>query len=311
MWQKRSIKLHTFAPQIIKNPFMPKVSVIVPVYNVEKLLGRCLNSILSQTLSDIEVICVDDCSPDNSIDILRKYGQQDPRVKVLRHTENKRQGGARNTGLDIAQGEYVGFVDSDDYLDADFYEKLYVAAKEADADLAITGIIKHRKNACRTVISFLEKRVISEKNEKFKACKCPPEFHPVNKIYRRSMLQEHGIRFQERVMFEDIDFVARSIFASGRVVTVPGTYYRYIYNGESTVKGKETPKKQSDRYNTRKKFLEFARSNGIYVPDKYQNIPVRMYTINNIPVLKIKERAGVHIWRLFDLIPIWRKRVSE
>ncbi len=290
---------------------MPKISVIVPVYNVEKLLSRCLDSILSQTLSDIEVICVDDCSPDNSIGILQKYQAQDGRVKVLQHSVNKRQGGARNTGLDIAQGEYVGFVDSDDYLDADFYEKLYDAAKESGSDLAITGIIKHRKNVSRTVISFPEQKVFAEKNEKFKACKCPPEFHPVNKIYKRSMLVENGIRFQEKVMFEDIDFVARSIFASNRVVTVPGTCYRYIYNGESTVKGKETAKKQADRYITRKNFVKFAQDNGIDIPERYKNIPVKMYTINNLPVLKVKERAGVHVWRLFDLIPVWRKRVSE
>ena len=146
---------------------MPKLSVIVPVYNVEKLLERCLDSILSQTLSDIEVICVDDCSPDNSIGILHRYQQKDSRVKVYRHAENKRQGGARNTALEVATGEYIGFIDSDDYIDPDFYQKLYDAAKGADADLAITGIIKHRKQVSRTVISFDKMQSFEDVNEKF------------------------------------------------------------------------------------------------------------------------------------------------
>lgn len=288
---------------------MPKISIIVPVYNVEKLLERCLDSILSQTLEDIEVICVDDCSPDNSIDILERYSAKDPRVKVFRHSENKRQGGARNTALNVATGEYIGFIDSDDYIDADFYQKLYDAAAKSDADLAITGIIKHRKQVSRTVISFDKQEVFSDTNGKFSACCCPPEFHPVNKLYRRSMLSAHDIRFQEKVMFEDVDFVARCIFHANKVVTVPGTNYRYIYNGESTVKGKETPKKQQDRYNARKNFVVFAQENGIEIPSSYKNIPVRMYTINNLPVLKVKERAGVLVWRLFDFLPVWRKKI--
>lgn len=288
---------------------MPKISIIVPVYNVEKLLERCLDSILSQTLVDIEVICVDDCSPDNSIEILERYRAKDPRVKVFRHSENKRQGGARNTALNVATGEYIGFIDSDDYIDADFYQKLYDAASANDADLAITGIIKHRKQVSRTVISFDKQQVFSDTNGKFAACCCPPEFHPVNKIYRRAMLLANNIRFQEKVMFEDVDFVARSIFHANKVVTVPGTNYRYIYNGESTVKGKETPKKQQDRYNARKNFVLFAQENGIEIPSSYKNIPVRMYTINNLPVLKVKERAGVLVWRLFDFLPVWRKKI--
>ncbi len=287
---------------------MPKLSIIVPVYNVEKFLERCLDSILSQTLQDIEVICVDDCSPDRSIEILRKYESLHSRVKVLQHAQNKRQGGARNTAMDIATGEYIGFIDSDDYIDFDFYQKLYDAAKENDADMAITGIVKHRKQTSRTVISFDGLKCYEEKNEKFRACCCPPEFHPVNKIYRRSMLEQNNIRFQEKVMFEDVDFVAKCIFHANKVVTVPGTNYRYIYNGESTVKGKETPKKQADRYNARKNFVVFAQRNGIEIPQSYKNIPVKMYTINNIPVLKVKERAGVHIWRLFDFLPIWWRK---
>lgn len=287
---------------------MPKLSVIVPVYNVEKFLPRCLNSILSQTLSDIEIICVDDCSPDKSIDILQDYEKRDSRIKVLRHSKNKRQGGARNTGITIATGDYIGFIDSDDWIEPDYYEKLYNAAIKADADVAITGILKHRKHISKTIVSYSTQNIFETVEDKFKACKCPPDFHPVNKIYRRDMLLNNNICFAENIMFEDIDFVAKCIFFSNRIVTVPGTFYRYVYNGESTVKGKETPKKQADRYTTRKNFIEFARVHNIPVPDSYKNIPVKMYQIAGVPILKLKEKNGIRAWRLFDFIPVWRTK---
>ncbi len=95
----------------------PKISIIIPVYNVEKYLRECLDSCVNQTLEDIEIICVDDASPDNSIKILEEYQQKDSRIRIFRHEENKNLGTARNTGLTNATGEYVWFVDSDDYID--------------------------------------------------------------------------------------------------------------------------------------------------------------------------------------------------
>ena len=95
----------------------PKISIIIPVYNVEKYLRECLDSCINQTLADIEIICVDDCSPDNSIKILEEYQAKDYRIKIFRHEKNKNLGAARNTGIQNAIGEYVWFVDSDDYID--------------------------------------------------------------------------------------------------------------------------------------------------------------------------------------------------
>ena len=102
---------------------MPKISVIVPVYNVEKYLARCLDSIINQTLADIEIICINDGSTDNSLEILNDYAKKDSRIKIIDQT-NAGLSCARNAGMQIAQGEYIGFVDSDDWIDLDFYEKL-------------------------------------------------------------------------------------------------------------------------------------------------------------------------------------------
>src|SRR5574344_1424030 len=109
----------------------PKVSIIVPIYNVEKYLDRCMESLLNQTLKDIEIIMVDDGSPDNCPKMCDEYAKRDKRVKVI-HKKNGGLGYARNSGLDIATGEYVAFVDSDDYVDVNMYETLYNFAKDND-----------------------------------------------------------------------------------------------------------------------------------------------------------------------------------
>ena len=114
----------------------PKISVIIPCYNVEKYLRECLDSVVNQTLKDIEIICVNDGSTDGTQKILEEYAQKDDRILLI----NKPNGGlslARNTGMEKMRGEYVAFLDSDDWVDLDFYEKLYNAAKQNGADSAI------------------------------------------------------------------------------------------------------------------------------------------------------------------------------
>ena len=113
-----------------------KVSVIIPVYNTEKYLRQCLDSVVNQTLRDIEIICVDDGSTDGSIEILREYEQKDSRVKVLCQ-KNQYAGVARNNGLNYASGEYVFFMDSDDYCCHELLERAVDRAKMVDADIVV------------------------------------------------------------------------------------------------------------------------------------------------------------------------------
>ena len=115
---------------------MAKISVIIPVYNCEKFIEKCLQSLVNQTLTDIEIILVNDGSTDNSQKIIEKFS--DTRIKLI----NKKNGGqssARNVGLDVANGEYIGFIDSDDWVDSDFFEKLYNTAKKYNADISISN----------------------------------------------------------------------------------------------------------------------------------------------------------------------------
>lgn len=119
----------------------PKVSVIVPVYNVEKYLEKCLETLISQTLKDIEIICINDGSKDSSLNILKKYALNDERIKII-DKHNEGLSAARNDGLNAATGEYIGYVDSDDWVDLNFYEKLYNAAKKYNAEAACANIIR-------------------------------------------------------------------------------------------------------------------------------------------------------------------------
>ena len=197
---------------------MPEVSIIVPVYKVEKYLDRCIESLIAQTLSDIEIILVDDGSPDNCPSLCDRWAKKDSRIKVI-HKENGGLGFARNSGLDIACGEYVGFVDSDDFVKHDMYEALYSAAKNEDADIAmcgflcIGGIMTARSGEEREINCFSEYKCFSGKDgidrlmlDISGALPGEPEdsrygFSTVKNIYRRSILEENRLRFMSCLLY--------------------------------------------------------------------------------------------------------------
>ena len=124
----------------------PIISIIVPIYKTEKQLGRCIDSILSQTFTDFELILIDDGSPDRCPELCDDYEKQDNRIRVI-HKKNEGQARARNIGLDLAKGQYIGFVDSDDYIERDMYEKLYSALVKNNADLCICGYLYKHENS--------------------------------------------------------------------------------------------------------------------------------------------------------------------
>ena len=122
---------------------MPKVSVIIPVYNVEKYLRQCLDSVVNQTLEDIEIICVNDCSPDNSLSILKEYANKDNRIKIIDLKENVGPGIAKNKALDIANGEYIMLLDPDDWYEPDACKLAYNQIKKNNNDWVTFGYNKY------------------------------------------------------------------------------------------------------------------------------------------------------------------------
>ena len=177
---------------------MPELSIIVPVYKVEQYLPKCIDSILAQTFSDFELILIDDGSPDRCGRICDEYAAKDSRITVI-HQENKGASAARNAGLDLARGEYIGFVDSDDWIEPEMYETMLGKAKEADLDLVICGLNNFSESG-EHVRSILLGSGAYSKNELLKSVfRTPNELGGgcVNKVFRHAAIQ--SARFREGV----------------------------------------------------------------------------------------------------------------
>ena len=196
---------------------MPNLSIITPIYNTQKYLNRCLDSLINQTLKDIEIICINDCSTDNSLEILKEYQNKDKRIKIINLKENKKQGYARNIALNKTNGEYIGFIDSDDWIDLNYFEKLYTKAKEHNCDIALAtnvrignGITKKRLNLKEEKIAYTLQEKIDLSNQAKNPC-------PTNKIYKKELLINNNITFSEGCFCED------KIFTTKINVCFPGT----------------------------------------------------------------------------------------
>ena len=228
---------------------MPKVSVIVPIYNVEKYLDRCMESLLNQTLKDIEIIMVNDGSPDNCPQMCDEYAKKDSRVKVV-HKKNGGLGFARNSGLDIATGEYVAFVDSDDYVDLNMYEKLYKAAEENNNEAVFCGFKKefspNRFIECKECDTYTEYSSDKMNELVLDFIAAPPHckseyIHDMSvwhSIYKRSIIEDNNIRFisERDYASEDIPFQIDFLKCCKKVGFIPDIFYVYCYNGGSLTK---------------------------------------------------------------------------
>ena len=205
-----------------------KVSVIVPVYNVEKFIDKCLNSLVNQTLKEIEIIVVNDGSPDNSQKIIDKYVKKYPDKVKSFIKENGGQGSARNYGLKQANGDYIGYVDSDDYVELEMYEKLYNKAISDNLDIAICGnynVSEDYKNK-KVDLEFI----------KFEDNKINALFGKKavwNKIYKKSIVEK--LEFRSKVWYEDFDFSIKAICSAKKIGYVNEPLYDYLLREGSTM----------------------------------------------------------------------------
>lgn len=223
---------------------MALVSIIVPIYNVEEYLHRCLNSIIHQTYKNIEIILVDDESPDNCPSLCDEYAQKDKRIKVI-HKKNEGLGLARNSGLEIANGDYVAFVDSDDYVESDMVEKLYheCCANELDAvfaDFYVDGNSGFKKSSSLEKL-YNNSQLMEEL--RLDMVGADPEYPSCSKIqysvwrglYSLKLINNNNLRFPSEREFisEDIIFNLNFLKFAQRVKIVPSKFYHYCFNGNS------------------------------------------------------------------------------
>lgn len=212
----------------------PIISIIIPVYNVEKYLKKCIESCISQTLSNIEIIIINDCSPDNCDKIMHEYELRYPElIKCIYLKENIKQGGARNRGLEIAQGEYILFVDSDDYIAEDMCEKMYKSAMFNDADIVICDYFRVSDNN-KFIRTSLNIKIESVEN-------ISKDFlleHRINqgvlcKLYRRKLFA--NTKFLENVYHEDLPFTLVWILNANKINYISIPLYYYVSREDSVM----------------------------------------------------------------------------
>lgn len=231
---------------------MPEISIIVPAFNEEKNISRCLDSILNQTFSDFEIICVDDNSTDKTYDIICEYSEKDSRVKAFKDP-GKGVSSARNFGLDNANGNYIAFVDSDDFIQPQMYEYLYKAVKENDCEMSVCGYerVKEfeekkfeyncRECTCDEFISFSDTNYVID-NEMKVSSVCM-------KLIKKDII--NSLRFENYALGEDTVFCSNLWVRANKVFFVDLPLYCYFINSESVTHISYHEKKRIDLIKTR------------------------------------------------------------
>ena len=222
----------------------PKVSIIVPIYNAGKFLEKCLDTLVNQTLKDIEIILVLDCTTDGSDRIAREYAEKDPRIRLIVNEQNLNIGLSRNEGLKIARGEYIGFSDHDDWRELDMYEKLYQKAREDQADIAISNfdsiypdrIIPHPYYPDCPNQEQLKQEIFSHLIGDWKK---EQEWRPFTHwgymwhiLYKREILENHNIWFSDNreITYEDLLFLIQVFHAANRITCIPLILYHHVFH---------------------------------------------------------------------------------
>ena len=282
----------------------PKISVIVPAFNSEKFISKCLFSLINQTEKAIEIIVINDGSDDYTQDIVSIFSEHDSRIVIV-NQEHKLQGVARNNGIKIAKGEYIGFVDSDDWVDLDYFEKLYLAAKKYNSDLSLATNIRIGNGQTKKRINIIKEEFITDLQGKMDICKQWKDSCPTNKIYKAEFLRKFNILYPEGIYCEDKLFTTKALYFANGIVTVPNIYYYYFRNPHSTVNNKKTAQERKiDKNNARIDVLKFLKENKAQLRDGDFYAITKSYKLFGFPIIKKKESLHSAKFYLFSFIKI-------
>ena len=257
---------------------MPKISIIIPVYNVENYLERCLISVLNQNLTDIEIILVDDGSTDSSRDICKIYEKKDPRIKLI-CKENGGQSSARNEGIKYATADLIGFVDSDDWISSDMYEYLFNLQQKTDADIVscnyilvnnYTTTIKNVDeqiflfNKDRALINYLEMGIFNRKND----------YSVWQKLYKKTLF--NSIKFENGLIYEDILINFSLIKACNKYVYSKKICYFYFQDNISTTRNQYSLR-HNDLFIIINKMRDYAKGENEYIRELIDILEIKSY----------------------------------
>lgn len=238
----------------------PKVSVIIPCYNVEKYIDRCLNSLIHQTLKNIEIICIDDKSTDFTLKKLLKYAKQDPRIIVIPQKKNSGAAIARNIGIEHTRGRYIGFVDADDYVDKDFYEKLYITAIKNKAQIA-------KGNAKILDVDFTKRYDDLQMQRIHLYGKWRFMYQWWTGLYSAKMLKSKHIRFPKDIICgQDIVFLTECVYYTNKIALCNDTFYHYLRRPDSLDSVILSPEKINSKIKAIQNIANFY--NRVEIPEK-------------------------------------------
>ena len=295
--------------QKAKGPKVQKVSVVIPVYNVERYIEQCLTNLIYQTYKNLEIIIVDDGSPDSSNLIYKKYAANDGRIKIIKQ-KNQGLSCARNIGLKHATGDYVHFMDADDYIDLDYYEKIIEGNKDINADIIAAGVIS--QNTQNYSVKYDTKCLLKTLTEKFINTNALSNCTVWRYVFKRDFLIRHNLSFIDGRIFEDMLFTPEAIRLSNYILTIPNTFYHYVYNDNSLLHKQYTPRHQEQYKYAAEQLQNFIDKYNLSENIEIPNTTKTTFKLFGLRVLNKKENQRKHIitYTLFN-IPIIKKYHRE
>jgi len=241
---------------------MPEISVIVPIFNTEKYIAKSLNSIIGQSFSDIEIICIDDCSSDKSANVVKAFARNDARIRLIRHATNLGPGGARNSGIEIARGEYLVFIDSDDYVDPNFVETLRQATDGGRIDIASCGYRVLDDSGLTEWEYSPEDRLVDNSTRKSMLWGTTHP-HFCDKIWRKSLFVDNNITLPTNCYWEDVHSIP-SLLYHARHVRCCGQILYHYFNRSGSITNSGGKKHLIDLLLAIDNIKDFMIARGIY-----------------------------------------------
>ena len=287
---------------------MPKVSVIVPIYNVEKYLEKCINSLLSQTLEDIQIILVNDGSKDNSGNIAREYEKNNKNRIIYVEKENGGLSDARNYGLKYATGDFIAFLDSDDYIEKNAYEEMYNKAIEENADYVECDFIWEFPNKIREDKQYPYKN----KKEMFSFVRVVAW----NKLIKRQLITDNNLEFPKGLRYEDVEFTYKLIPFINKFTYVDKPFIHYVQR-EGSIANVQN-ERTAEIFTVLDNVIEFYKKNNIY--EEYRNELEYNYaryllcsSLKRMCKIKdkiIREKLLTESWERLNLnFPNWKENI--
>ncbi|PRM94464.1 hypothetical protein CJ673_06125 [Aliarcobacter cryaerophilus] len=278
------------------------VSIIIPIYNSDKYLKRCLDSVVSQSLKEIEIICIDDCSSDKSIKIVEDFTKSDERIKLFKNKRNRGVSFCRNYGIKIANSEYIGFVDSDDSINISMYKTMYELAKKDDSCMVICNFRVIDKFGIKEFKTFSKNQTKEFLFQKILSKELMP--HPWNKIYKKELFIKNKIKYLENRVYEDAEATHKLVYYADKIAICEDILYNYYINSNSITTSFDY-KKIDDIFYVLKSTKKFLKSEKIFEIYNKEYLSMIKILIKNVLYHLAHQKTSMK-FKLENLNYLWK-----